>query len=213
MTACLLIPLRGIAQPVTVIPVQALIANSTNNAMQVNIPETDIRQAVDAWKKLMKRYGSKLTGNTEFLAEKARIKSISPDLVDVFAIFRQKEGYVEMIVAFRTGTGFINPVGAPVAYGQAEKIVKAFAVDHARDVVQRQLSAEKSRLKKLSKQEKKLRKQSRKLGKSIEKYNRRIADAQKTIDGNQLSIDKLLPEIENTKGSIAIKERKLRDIR
>jgi hypothetical protein len=211
--ALFLMPVIGFSQSIHVIPVQALIANSPNNAMMVNIPETNTQNAVLAWRKLMKKYGSKLQGNTEFLAEKAKIKAISPDLVDVYAIFVQKVGYVELTVAFRTGTGFINPVSAPVAYTQAEKIVKDFAVDHAREVVRKLHSDEKSHLKKLSKQEKKLRKLNRKLSKSIEKYNRRISDAQKQIDGNQANIEKILPVIETRKAAISILERKLREIR
>jgi hypothetical protein len=211
--ALFLWPLFGTAQSINVTPVQALIANSTNNALRVNIPETNHQQALEAWKKLMKKYGSKLTGNTEYLAEKAKIKSISPDLVDVYAIIVQKEGYVELTVAFRTGTGFINPVSSPVAYSQAEKIVKDFAVDHARGIVQGQLSDEKSRLKKLSKQEKKLRKINRKLTKSIENYNRRIANAMNDIEVNQQDIGKLTLDIEAAKTAVELKEKALREIR
>ncbi len=208
-----LISLTGVTQTITVTQCQALIANSTNNALTVNIPEADQKNAVEAWRKLMRGYGSKITGQTEYLAEKVRIREISPDLIDVYAVFKQKEGFVEMIVAFKTGTGFLNSATTPVAYGHAEKIVKDFALKHSRDVIQKRLSKEKTIFKKLSKEERKIRKNINTLNRNIDKYTRRIEKARKNIEANDQSYSKISKEIEDSKGKIERDEKKLREIR
>ncbi len=133
--------------------------------------------------------------------------------MDVYAIFNQKEGFVEMIVAFRTGTGFIYPATSPVAYGVAEKIVKDFALKQSKNGIERRLAGERSDLKKLSKKEKKYRKQEKKLNKQIAKYNRKIDKARKEIESIGLSNVQLIKDIEAARVRVAETERKLKDIK
>ncbi|HRZ41645.1 MAG TPA: hypothetical protein P5228_02965 [Bacteroidales bacterium] len=209
----LLLPFFAGAQSISVTHVQAFIANGTNNALAVNVPEANSREVSDAWKKFMKKKGATLTGLTEILAENARFDVISPDLMDVYAIFNQKEGFVEMIVAFKTGTGFIYPATSPVAYGAAEKIVKDFAMKQARDGIGQRLAGEKSELKKLSNKEKKFRKQEKKLNKQIAKYNRKIDKARKEIESIGLANEQLVKDIEAARSRVAETERKLKEIK
>lgn len=201
------------AQTIKVTQCQALIANNTNNALTVNIPETDYKSAVEAWRKLMKKYGSRMAGETEYLAEKARIREISPDLIDIYAVFKQKEGFVEMIVGFKTGTGFVNSATTPVAYSHAEKILHDFAVDHARKVLKKKVSKEKSALKKISREKKKLERNTRSLNRSIEKYKSRIEKAKERIEANEQSSVKISGKLEEAKTKVEIYERKLKEIK
>ncbi len=52
----LILPFCVGAQPITVTHVQAFIANGTNNALAVNIPEANSRVVAEAWQKFMRSY-------------------------------------------------------------------------------------------------------------------------------------------------------------
>ena len=209
----LILPLFLGAQPITVTHVQTFIANGTNNALSVNIPDAQSQVALEAWKNLMKKSGGELTGETEVLARNAKIAGISPDVMDVYAQFHQKEGFVEMLVAFKTGTGFIYPATSPVAYGEAEKLVKEFAYKQSADALKKRLSGEKKDLKQLVKNEKKLKKENRKLDKQIAKYQRKIERAQKRIESINQTLVTVTPGIEAARVKVAETEKRLRELR
>lgn len=209
----LILPLFIGAQPITVTHVQTFIANGTNNALAVNIPDAQSQVVLEAWKKLMTKSGGELTGQTEVLARNAKISGISPDVMDVFAVCNQKEGFVEMLVAFKTGTGFIYPATSPVAYAEAEKMVKEFAVRQSTEALKKRLSGEEKELKQLVRKEKKLKKENRKLNKQIVKYQRKIERAQKGIESISQTMITLTPGIEAARVKVAETMKRLKEIR
>ncbi len=207
------LPFAISAQQINVTENLENIGEGINNALVVQIPETSRNDIISAWKKLMKGSDGKVSGKSEMMTDNAKIPAISPDTVDIYTNFEQKDGYVKMVAAFKISRGFLSSSSAPVEYKEAERIVRNFAVEQARSVVESRLSDDKSKLSKLERKFSDLEEENNNLTKDIENYNKRIEQAQKQIQDNIKTKEKLSKDIESAQKTVEKTQEKLQGIR
>jgi hypothetical protein len=155
------------------------------------------------WGKHLKEYkGKKAKYNkktNEYFADNLKIKGISNNTVDVYAVFAPLNDGVRMIVWYDMGGAYLSTE----AHGNSAIIGKQIVHDFAAKVKQEQakmiIAEEAGKLKALEKNMEKLAKDEADIKKGIEELKIKIAKLQETVTNNKTSQTSKQEEIDQQK--------------
>lgn len=188
------------------------IGEGKNNALIVNINGGDEDEVIKAWKDKMKATGAKVSGKKSMFADDATMMSISSNTMDIYSEISDKGEYIELAVGFDLGGAYLNSKEHATGYKAAEKMLYDFAVDQAKEAINKEISTQEGLIKDLEKDQSKLEKDNEKLASDIEDYKKRIEDAEKTIENNKTEIENKIKELETQNESLKSLEKKLNEV-
>ncbi|MBN2729078.1 MAG: hypothetical protein JXR53_07620 [Bacteroidales bacterium] len=188
------------------------IGEGKNNALIVNINGANEDDVIKAWKDKMKATGAKVSGKKSMFADDATMMSISSNTMDIYSEISEKGEYIELAVGFDLGGAYLNSKEHATGYKAAEKMLYDFAVDQAKEAINKEISTQEGLIKDLEKDQSKLEKDNEKLASDIEDYKKRIEDAEKTIENNKTEIENKIKELETQNESLKSLEKKLNDV-
>ncbi len=175
------------------------------NAFSVLIPNADAKDAGKKWKKFMKQYKGKVSGEiTELKTEEVKIKTISKDDITVYTQMVIQGTDVETIAAFDLGEGnFLGIDDNKAKVGIVQGMLNDFALMFEEDRVKDELSANEKELKGLNGNLNKLEKAKKKAEDAIAKYKQLIIENEEAIlvnEGDQAEAKKLIDAQEKVVG-------------
>jgi chromosome segregation ATPase len=194
----ILIPFFGIKaqQPVIVSEDSLKIGNSLIPALSVTIPEVNYEKALKVWiRDLQAGTKSKVvTENGEMQILGAKIKSISPNAINVYSKLVRLDSMLQLIASFETKKDqyIERSTGAP-EYTKAYNYVKEFAKNQYLEVAKDQADFEEKKLRDLQKELSSLENEKSRMQKSIQSNNNNIISEKENItaQNNELDIVKI----------------------
>ena len=164
-----------------------LMSKGEVNSYSVIIDGVSKKDIEKSWHKYMKDCDTKCKwdkGTKEFLANDAKISSISDNTIDVYTQLLESNNRVELVVWMDLGAGFLSTVD----HAERAKAGKAFIMNFATEMEKKRVDNfrknEEDKLGGMQKDMKNLQKDKGKLEKSIEEYQQKIEEAKQKIAEN-----------------------------
>jgi hypothetical protein len=167
------------------------------------------------WIKFMRQFktkASKPKKAIEIFADDATITDMSANTVDVYAIAEPAQYGTKLTVFFNLGGSFVSSSEHEIAFGAAKRLLRAFALSEAANVIDAELKIQELTLKNLKKELDKMLSSKASNIKEVEKAKALIAQrtadlaaAEKAIEikQQQLAIQKeILQTLENKKSLV-----------
>ncbi len=159
-----------------------------NNAIVVEIPETNEKMAERVWKDFMKAYGKTKRNRKadEWRTENATISAFNDsNPVNIYAHIQGDEEEVELAMWVPLEDGFLSSSSHPEGYKAAEKMLNDYALEVRIETVKEALEKEEKTLSKLEKDLKKLKKDNEDYHETIRDSERKIEKAEKDLIQNK----------------------------
>jgi len=176
-----------------------IMSQGANNALTIELLDTDEKTAEKVWKNFMKDYKAKPKRDrktNEYLSDDAEIDNISSNTVDVYATFDETGSTTTATVWFDLGGAYLDSDTHAESFSAAEQLLREFVQEvnlvHAEDALKDQEKA----LKDLEKEMEKLEKEKDDYQKEIEEAKKLIAEMEKNIELNLEEQAKKQKEIE-----------------
>jgi DNA repair exonuclease SbcCD ATPase subunit len=189
-----LIPFFGIkAQKPIIISEDSLkIGNSFIPGLSVTIPEVNYDKALKVWiRDLQSGTKSKvITENGEMSIFGAKIKSISPNPVNVYSRLVRQDSMVQLYASFETKKDqYIERASGAPEYIKAQDYLKEFAKSQYIEVAKDQADTEEKKLRDLQKELSSLENEKSRMEKSIQSNTSNIASEKEniTLQNNELN--------------------------
>ena len=166
-----------------------------NNAIIVEIPETNEKMAEKVWKDFMKEYGKTKRNrkSDEWTTEDASISAFNDsEPVNIYAQIQGGDDYVELAMWVPLTEGFLSSSSHPEAYRAAEKMLNDYALEVKIETVKEELEEEEKTLSKLERDLKKLKKDNEDYHETIRDSERAIEKAEKDLVQNKEDQEKAL---------------------
>ena len=186
------------------------MSQGIQSGYSIDLPGTNTDDLPKVWIKHMKKYKGKkpkLNKSTnEYFSDNVKIKGMSNNTVDVYAIFAPVQGGTRLLVLYDLGGSFLSQEkhGAAAAVGQ--QIVYDFGVTIKKQQTREKIVNQEKELKIMEKDMTKLSKEEEEIRKSIEDLRAQIAKLEETVNSNknaqtsqQEAIEKKTAEIKRTK--------------
>ncbi|PCJ64578.1 MAG: hypothetical protein COA58_12630 [Bacteroidetes bacterium] len=164
--------------------ISAKMSEGTNRGFKVLIPETNKKEVLKAWSRLMKDYEAKtekVKKYDDYRSMNASIPSVSDRPIVVYAIFQETPEGVYLKSFFDLGGAYLNRDLHKEQAAAAQKLLKTFATSVAKATIESKVKQETKKLEKLEKEQKGL-------VKSKEGYEKDIKNAKETIEKREKSI-------------------------
>jgi chromosome segregation ATPase len=189
-----LIPFSGISaqKPIIVSEDTLQIGKSLVPGLSVTIPEADYEKALKTWTRdLQTATKSKVvTENGEMSIFGAKIKSISPNQINVYSKLVKLDSMLQLFASFETKKDqyIVKSTGEP-EFAKAQDYLKEFAKSQYIDVAKEQADAEDKKLRNLQKELSSLENEKSKMQKGIQSDNTTIASEKENviIQNNELN--------------------------
>lgn len=179
---------KGVSEMPTIEETEKTMSKGTNAAFFIMIDGTSKGDLEKEWKDFTKDFKAKAKQDRkskEWLADDAKISSLSDNAVDVYADIRYESKDVSSIyVWFDLGGAFVNSETHAEAATEAEKILQKFVVQVYKHQAEDVLKSEEKALSSLEKDLKKLEKDNQDYHKKIEEAKELIAKMEKNIETN-----------------------------
>jgi hypothetical protein len=191
------------------------IGGSNHNALVVTLYEVNPSDAEDAFKSCMKKYdGKRSSSDKGVFVDNAVIKEMGNNTVDIYGKALGKKGDKEItfIVAFDLGGAFLNSSEHKSQYKIAEQIVKDFAVNTTKEIIEKQLKTNQKLASKLEDEQKSLVKENEDLTNDIADYKEKIKKAEADLATNKTDQEKKKAEVEAQKKVVDDVDKKLKSI-
>lgn len=189
-----------------------------NNALILELPDTEERLVKKWWASYMKDYDSRpkrVKGGDELLSVGADIIAIGGSGgVDVYSRLDQIGTMTVNVVWFDLGegTGYLSSSGDSGKYVEAEKFLMRFALYVTKEKIKLELIAEEKEMKQLTNDLAKLEREKTSYEREIEQAKERIKRAEANIVTNLENQDKAKGDIENQKEVIEDVKRRLSEM-
>lgn len=190
------------------------IDGKSRNSLTVIIDADKADDVKKAWKKKLKETKGKVNDKTIIFGDDCKLKEMGDNTFDVYSVVEDATDQgVRLVVAFDLGGAYLSTTDHPDKFPAAEKFVRTFAVEQAREAVNVEIKVLEKVLKGFEKDQSGLEKDKADLEKSIEDYKKKIEEAKANIEKNVANQANKKTEIEGTKGSIMDLEKKLKTIK
>jgi len=194
---------KGVAEMPTIEETEKTMSKGTNAAFFIMIDGTSKSDLEKEWKDFTKDFKAKAKQDRkskEWLADDAKITSISDNAVDIYADIRyESKENSSIYVWFDLGGAFVSSETHVEAAKEAENILQKFVVQVYKHQAEDVLKSEEKTLSGLEKDLKKLEKDNRDYHKKIEKAKELIAEMEKNIENNEEDQKKKGVEIDTQK--------------
>lgn len=191
----ILVPFFGIKaqKPITISDDSLKIGNSFIPGLSVTIPEADYDKALKVWiRDLQSGTKSKvITENGEMSIFGAKIKSISPNPVNVYSRLVRQDSMIQLYASFETKRNmYIEGASGAPEYIKALDYLKEFAKGQYLEIAKDQADTEEKKLRDLQKELSSLENEKSHMEKSIQSNNSGIVSEKEniTLQNNELSI-------------------------
>ena len=186
------------------------------NALILDLPDTNDKLADKLWKKFVKPYGGKvkkLRKSDEWFSDNAEIVAIGgSNALDVYAKAQEAGDDTEMILWVDLGGVFLSSSEHPDEFVEGEKLLMRFALFVAKEKTKIELEAEEKKLKQLNSSLKKLKRDNERYHREIEAAKERIKKAEANIDTNVVEQEETTQMIEMQKETVKMVKQKLADL-
>ena len=209
----IVIPLTAASQTkIKVLNINKSMSMGTKSGLTVYIPEADYKSVEKLWKKKAKGFGGKTSSSKgEILCDDARLKKISANTCDIYAISTAEDEGATLTVFIDLGGKFLSSSDA--GYGEAEKMVYAFAVDAAKDAANMELKMQEKALNKMENELKRLERDNEDLHSDIGKWEESIEKAKLDIEQNVKDQDEKRADIQNQQQTVELVMEKIKKIK
>lgn len=189
------------------------MSQGINNALSIDLLNTDAKTVEKLWKKFMKGYKSKtkkVKRKDEWFSDDAEIASVGGiDPVDVYAIFAESGDDIILTVWFNLGTeGYVSSNQHPEQYQGAQQLLNRFALDVSRQSANNALKLEENNLKKMESDMKRLKKSNKRYHNDIEQAEKKIEKAKANIETNELEQEELEAQIKAQKEKVQVAKKR-----
>ncbi|HBC77847.1 MAG TPA: hypothetical protein DEO60_09130 [Bacteroidales bacterium] len=160
------------------------IGKSVLPGMSVTIPEVDYEKVLKIWiRDLQSGTKSKVvTENGEMSIFGAKIKSISPNQINVYSKLVRLDSMLQLFASFETKKDqYIERTSGEPEYAKAQEFLKEFAKNQYIDVAKGQADAEEKKLRDLQKELSSLENEKSRMQKGIQSDNSTIATEKENI--------------------------------
>jgi hypothetical protein len=156
-------------KPIKVTEDSLKIGKSNLPSLSVVIPEASYEKVMKAWKKELESVSKTKTveDNNNVTMYGAKLKSVSPDPVNVYSKLTPVDSATNLTVAFEQKKDEYIDKSQGLSFTKAKEYLKNFARDQYLDVVKDQSDAEEKKLRDLQKELSSLEKEKSKLQKTI----------------------------------------------
>jgi len=196
------------AQGIEITQVQEKMSRGKQYGLRVFIPGASDRDVSKQWKKWIKDHGGKPDNvKKELFGDDLILPSLSANTVDVYAQIEDGKDGVEMTVYFDLGGAYLNRAYHPDAWEAANNMLRDFAVQQARAVINVQLETMQKEFQRLSNELDKFEKEQKSLENNIKKWKESIEQAEKDLKENNEQQKKKKKELSEREKEInALKE-------
>lgn len=162
------------------------MSQGQHNALILQLHNASMEEVKVAWKKFVKTYkGKTKKGTLELFTDNAKIPSLSPTTVDIYATFEPIHGGTEMAAWFNLGETYVSYEGNPEQYKTAEGILQSFSTTYYKNLAVKNAKLQAKQLKKEIKKLGKLQKTHNKYLAKIEAFKQKIKDFEQKVENNK----------------------------
>ncbi len=190
----ILVPFFGIKaqKPIIISDDSLKIGNSLLPGLSVTIPEANYEKALKAWTRdLQSGTKSKIvTENGEMSIFGAKIKSISPNPVNVYSKMVRQDSMIQLYASFETKKNmYIERASGAPEFIKAQDYLKEFAKGQYIEIAKDQADKEEKKLRDLQKELSSLENEKSKMEKSIQSNNSSIISDKENITAQKNELD------------------------
>ncbi len=190
------------------------MSQGVQNALLLSLPNTNEKLAEKVWKTYVEQFGGTTKKiKDEWMTDNAIIPGIGGDnVVDLYAKFSGTSSDATLSLWINMGIDYVNSGSFSAQFQEAEKIMLAFSIEVAREVIRLELDAEDKELKRLESLQKKLERDNEQYHQDIENARQRIIRAESNIENNLKEQELTRQKIESQRKLIQSVEKKLNDL-
>ena len=185
------------------------------NAMIIELKESDRKIAENVWKEFIKEYGKvkKNKKANEFYMEQTNIPAVSGNsAVDVYTRFEEGADMVKAHFWFDTGGSFLSSDNDSDGYQGANTLLTEYGYAVQKHIIGKELETEQKKLKGFQKDMDKLVKENKSLHKEIKDAQEKIRKAEINIEKNVVAQENKTTEIESQAEKVKAVEEKLNNV-
>ncbi|MCF8459725.1 MAG: hypothetical protein K9G46_03300 [Flavobacteriales bacterium] len=184
------------------------------NSLTIIIKDAKTEDIKKAWKKQLKDLKCKVSDKTFIFGDDCKDKEVGSNTFDIYSVVEEAtDKGVKLVVAFDLGGAYLSKANHPDQYPIAEKIVYAFAVEQARELVRLEMEATGKILSGFEKELAGLEKDKAGAESNIVDYEKKIAESKTAIEVNLGNQANKLVEINTTKAALVELEVRLNSIK
>ena len=175
------------------------MSQGIQNAFSIDIPDTNEKFVEGIWRKYMKQYGGKSKRNRktdETFTEGTRIREISPDKINLYAMFTQEGDNVKLSIWVDMDGTYLSSEEHPDRFYGAQELLTNFKEEVRTSIVKIQVKEEENNLKKAEAKLKKLKKENDRYQREIEQAKAKIEKAEANIETNLIEQEEAQKSIE-----------------
>lgn len=180
---------------INVVEEQNSLSVGSVNTLTVMVYGMEMNDVEKAWKKQMKDINGNVKAKKEVFADDCKIKDMSDNTFDVYAIFREADGGVKVMAAFDLGGAYLNSGDHKEYFGHISKMMYEFGVEQTKEAVSEDIKTAENDLKDSEKAKEDLEKDIKKLEKDIEDYKKKIEESKASIEQDKKDIEERKKEI------------------
>jgi hypothetical protein len=180
----------------------ANIADGNHSAFTIMVYEADKKLVEKDWKKELKGMGAKVKSGKEMLGDDATMGAMGANSFDVYSIFNEVDGGVELTVAIDLGGAFLSSSQNQDKAKVMSNFLRNFAIETAREAIRELVKKEEEVLKEKEKEQAGLLKDKQKLENGITANEALIEQAKTDIEQGKKDIEANNKDQETTKQQI-----------
>lgn len=190
------------------------MSQGVQNALLLNLPNTNDKLAEKVWKTFVEQYGGTTKKvKDEWFTDNALMPAINGDnTVDLYARFSGSAADATIALWIDMGGAYVSSEEASAKYAEAEKIMLLYSLEVARQVIQLELDDQDKELKRLELMKKKLERDNEQYHQDIENAKQKIARAESNIEENLKSQELTRQKIDEQRKKIQGIQKKLNDL-
>ena len=205
------------AQTISVTREKATFSTGEQNAVVTTIYQNTKDEVVDKWKDYLKNFKNEKVkfSDDELFGDDVLIKDLGKIPMDVYTRFdeNKKDKTVKMMVAFNSGGAWLSAAGEPDQFAAAEKLVKDFASNTTKTVLEEKLKDLQKILVSLEDEQRNMERDNKNLQNDIENYKKKISQAEEDSKKNNDNQAKKKAQIDAQKSAIDLIKHNLDEIK
>ena len=199
-----------------IVEAEKVMTTGSNNALILEIPNSDSKIVEKVWKSYAKSFNSKvkkIKKSEDQLTISPNISGFSSSgLQNIYVRFEESGDNVVFYSWFELEDQFLDSYSNPNEFDEAQKVLLNFCLEVAKEYTIMELDEEEKNLKKMNIDLKKLGKEKENYEKAIVDYEQKILDAKANIENNILEQSRMNETIEAQHDAIEIVKKKLANL-
>ncbi len=199
-----------------IVEAEKVMTTGSNNALILEIPNSDSKIVEKVWKSYAKSFNSKvkkIKKSEDQLTIAPNISGFSSSgLQNIYVRFEESGDNVVFYSWFELEDQFLDSYSNPNEFDEAQKVLLNFGLEVAKEYTIMELDEEEKNLKKMNIDLKKLGKEKENYEKAIVDYEQKILDAKANIENNILEQSRMNETIEAQHDAIEIVKKKLANL-